>query len=61
MTKGDVDKAFADLDAVLRSDPTNVFARLARAAAWTTKGETDKAFADLDAALRFDPTYVLAG
>ena len=53
--KSDPDRAIADYDAAIKSDPQNAAAYFQRANAWLAKKDYDRAIADYDASLRIDP------
>jgi len=53
-------RALADGDAALKSDPKNVAALVERAHARLMMGDADRAIADCDAALKMDPKSVAA-
>ncbi len=60
LTKGQYDKAIADLDRAIELGPENVFALARRGEAWRMKGEHEKAFADLDRAIELNPNDLFA-
>ncbi len=53
--KGDPDRAIADYDAAIQSDPRNSAAYFRRGNAWYEKKEYDRAIADYDASIRIEP------
>lgn len=53
--KGDMDKAIATLDELIRQLPTLVGAYITRGSAYQLKGQLHKALADFDQAIRLDP------
>jgi tetratricopeptide (TPR) repeat protein len=57
--KGDLDRAIADFDEVIRLVPTVARAYNNRAAAWKAKRDFDRAIADYDEAIRLDPKMAL--
>jgi len=59
-TAGWFDKAIADLDRVLKADPTRLDALIYRASAQRAEGRLDPALADIDAALKLAPDSVQA-
>lgn len=52
---GQVEKAIADFDTVLRLEPDHVFAHFNRGVALDGMGRYDEAVADFDAAIKYDP------
>lgn len=54
-TSKDPDRAIADYDAAIRSDPQNAAAYFHRANAWHVKKDYDRAIADYDASIRIEP------
>ena len=54
-TSKDPDRAIADYDAAIRSDPQNAAAYFHRANAWGVKKDYDRAIADYDASMRIEP------
>jgi tetratricopeptide (TPR) repeat protein len=57
---GNLDRAIADYDEVIRLDPKNVDAFHERGLAHSLKGEDARAFADFDAAIGLDPQHLTA-
>ena len=53
--RGDPDRAIADNDAAIRSDPQNAMAYFRRGNAWYEKKDYDRAIADYDAVIRIEP------
>ena len=54
-TSKDPDRAIADYDAAIQSDPQNAAAYFHRANAWHVKKDYDRAIADYDASIRIEP------
>ena len=53
----DHDRKIAVMDSVIRLDPGDDYAHLARGLAYFAKGDEDSAIADLDAVIRLDPNH----
>src|SRR5512143_314123 len=53
--RGDPDRAIADNDAAILSDPQNALAYFRRGNAWYEKKDYDRAIADYDASIRIEP------
>jgi tetratricopeptide (TPR) repeat protein len=58
--RSEIDRAIADLDAVLRLDPSRADSYNARGELWRRKGDRPKALQDFAAALKLDPDHVAA-
>jgi tetratricopeptide (TPR) repeat protein len=58
--RNDIDRAIADLDAVLRLDPQLADSFNARGELWRRKGDRPKALQDFAAALKLDPAHPAA-
>jgi tetratricopeptide (TPR) repeat protein len=59
-SKGDYDRAIAELTEAIRLDPSYVRAYVSRGAALLKKGETDRAIADFGEGIRLDPKHAEA-
>jgi tetratricopeptide (TPR) repeat protein len=57
-SKGDLDRAIADLSAAIRLEPDSAEFRSYRGLAYAMKGDLDRAIADYDEAIRLDPMGV---
>jgi len=60
LEKGEVDKAFADLNSAIHFYPRMGLAYLNRALIYQDRGELDAAFADLSSAIKYAPSRVQA-
>lgn len=58
--KGELDRAFADLDEAIRLDPNYSIAYYNRGLVWRDKGDLDRAIADYTEAIRLNPKYAIA-
>ena len=54
-SKGELDRAVADLSEAIALEPENAFGYLQRGLAWRAKAKVDRAFDDFDNAIRLDP------
>ena len=59
-TKGNNDRALADCDAALRSDPKSSIGYHRRGLIWYAKDDNDRAISDYSEAIRLDPKMALA-
>ena len=55
LRKGDIDKAIADCDQMIRLDPKDASGYSARGSAWFAKGDFGKSLDDCREAVRLDP------
>jgi tetratricopeptide (TPR) repeat protein len=59
-SKGDNDRAIADLNEAIRLDPKSAMAFNIRAGTYHQKGDNDRALTDLNEAIRLDPKLAVA-